>query len=116
MEDFAAVLEGTQSQSLEGFPEYLEELFRSRYTNPEEAAWKLNRIRLAYTYLFDNLEAFERESWLIRTTENILPNNHLIEAFWRFFSWGTDEQARKPPAASVFARMAEEQRKLLPPN
>jgi hypothetical protein len=114
-EDWAATLESSLTIPTANSDEYLEKLFRARYTNPDEASWKRARIVAAYLYIVRNVESLENAGWILRSSKgmNIFP--HLTIALWRAFSIPFDEVLSNPPPVGVIIAAAEEQRKLNPP-
>jgi hypothetical protein len=108
-EDWAAILKATSMTPEEKPREYLQELFRSRYTNPDEAYWKQHRVASACLYMRHHSDSFEEAGWLLRTSEEMTVNPHLTIALYRIYSIGTDALLLNPPSPQVVIIAANDQ-------
>ena len=67
--DWGWILESSLTLQKENSMEEARKFFRSRYTNPSEADWKLDRILKAYHYLDKHLDSFEKASLAVASPE-----------------------------------------------
>jgi|GEM_PF-5241562 len=108
-EDWAASLAASVAIPEENFPAHLETLFRSRYTNPDEAAWKHNRIAAAYWYIVSNADSLENVNWLLKSSKGMDIFPQLSIALYRFFSIAADAALANPPPIGAMIQVVEEQ-------
>ena len=108
LHDWGAMGEATHTIEKENYPAWVRNFFRSRYANPLEADWKLDRQRKARAYLEKHLDVFEAGSWAMASTESVVIGEPLMLALFSFFSHATDEEVLNEPAPEIIADTAEE--------
>ncbi len=90
LQDWGRILEGSLTVLKGKSNEFAEKLFRSRYSNPDEADRKCHRVLLAYHYLDRNAESFEKDGWIIASTKQATVAKPLALALCRFFGYASD--------------------------
>jgi hypothetical protein len=115
MDHFGYFAEQSLKERSKTGPELSREYFSSRYSDPDEARYKMDRFVSAMTYLDQHWEDFNVGNIAVVGKERSLPSRHLAIALYRFYSHAPDEtlEGDPPPAAFILemARQSEHSNK-----
>jgi len=112
LEDWGLVLASTQETPAEKRPARLHKFFHSRYTTPVEADWKCERVMMAYRYLDEHLESFEKYGLAIASKKSATIGRCAAIMLWRFFGCVPDEQIKNPPSPEILIATSEMRKKV----
>jgi hypothetical protein len=107
LEDWDLVLEASLETPAEKRPARLHRFFHARYTNPLEAEWKCERVLMAYRYLDEYLESFERRGLAIGSKKRATIGGCVAIMLWGFFGCVSDEQVKNPPSPEILIAASE---------
>jgi hypothetical protein len=106
--DWGWILESSLTLQKENSMEEARKFFRSRYTNPSEADWKLDRILKAYHYLDKHLDLFEKASLALASKKQATIGRPLATALYRFFGHASDKEVVNEPPPEIIVAAAQE--------
>jgi hypothetical protein len=106
--DFGWILESSMTLKKEDSTKHAREFFHSRYSDPIEADWKMDRQLKAYRYLDKHIESFEAASLAIASKKQATISKPVGIALFRFFGHATDEQVLNEPPPNIMVAAARE--------